>query len=309
MYNMYEKDNHIGRISLIFLLLLILTLFARIIIIQNLGQKSNKSYSDPIISSALIRGTIYDRNGNILALQAPNYGFTVHIELSDPSYIASILDPDLSKDAIAIERDLKNGVTFFPISYTPDPEEEKHLYRLIDNLGLKNEITLTLKETRKYPSESSTRMIVGSVDEDLNGVSGIEKLYDNKLRAIPKLGIKAVRGDDIILTLDASLQIALNNLPLLDAFKESTIALLSDKGEILAYHGEINDELLKALVHSISRNGNITTFTIQPYFPEEKLINAYGYKLYIKANEENVENILLSGVEQILQNQSITADS
>lgn len=306
MYNMYEKDNHIGRISLIFLLLLILTLFARIFIIQNIGHKSRKSYSNPIISSVLIRGTIYDRNGNILAIQAPNYGFNITLEKSDPSYIASILNPYLSKDAITIERDILNGTSFFPISYTPDKQEATHLYNLISNLGLDQEIHLMLKETRKYPSESSTRLIVGEVDGNLDGISGIERLYDQNLKAIPKLGIEAARGDDIVLSLDASLQIALNNLPILDAFKDSTIAILSNKDEILAYHGQINDKLLKSLVNSIYSAGECETFEPQSYFPGNELIEIYGYKVYIKAKEENVVNILLSGIKNILQKKNST---
>ena len=34
-------------------------------------------YKDPEVSTNNVRGTIYDRNGRILAIQAPNYGFLV----------------------------------------------------------------------------------------------------------------------------------------------------------------------------------------------------------------------------------------
>lgn len=303
---MEEKDNHIGRISLVFLLLLILTMFVRIFILQNLGQIRNKSYSDPIISSSLVRGTIYDRHGNILALQAPNYGFDVTLQTSDPGYIASILDPYLSMDALSIEQQLKSGETFFQISYIPDIDEAKYLHRLIKNLELDNEITLVLKETRKYPSENSTRLIIGDVDENLDGISGLEKLYNDQLKAVPKLGIGPVYGSDLVLTLDAAMQISLNNLPLLKDFEESTIAIISDKNEILAYHGNVSDELLATLVYSISSDGETEVFEQKPYFPEENLLQIDGYKIYIDAKEENIKNILLIGVKNILK---IKADS
>ena len=297
---MQENDNHIGRISLIFLLMLILALFIRIIILQNLDSFNRKRYLDPVVSSSLVRGTIYDRNGNILAIQAPDYGFYIDLKESEPGYVASILESYLSQDAIRIEEMLKKGVKFFPLSYIPTKEEADYLKRLITNFSLDKEVTLELKEVRKYPSEQSTHAIVGDVDENLDGTSGIEKLYNDYLIAKPELSLKTVKGSSIVLTLDADIQFAINNLPALRDYEDSTITVLNGNDEIISYHGNVSDQLLEKLVYSITSEEGTTVFDTKQVYKKENLMLIDDYKIYIDAPNDKIKNDLYKGIVKTL---------
>lgn len=300
---MKENDNHIGRISLIILALLILAMLVRIIILQNSDNIDRKRYSDPIVSSSLVRGTIYDRNGNILAIQAPDYGFAINLTSSTPSYVASILDPYLPYDAIEIETLIKKGETFLPLSYIPTKDESDYLSRLIQNFALEKEMKLELREIRKYPAYGCTKDIIGTIDENQNGVSGIEKLYNDELKAIPQLGIENVKGSSIVLTLDSDLQFALEHMPELSDYADSTIAILSSSNEIVAYHGTVNEELLQAMVYSITDKYETKVLQQKSYFDQNSLHSIENYKVYIDSADSNIYNSLLSGARRILFNQ------
>lgn len=297
---MGEKDNHVGRASLIIIIAIMALLLSRMAILKSSDTIDRKRYSDPVVSSSLVRGTIYDRNGNLLAFQAPDYGFNVSLSSSSPSYVASILSPYLSYDAIAIEEIISKGSTFLPLVYVPTKEESIAIDKLLYNLALSDEVKLVLKEMRKHPSGMNANELIGSVDEYLNGISGIEKLYDSYLRATPKLGYSVVKGSSIVLTLDMDLQFAIERMPLLKDYQDSTIAILSNSNEILAYHGKGNDDVLNSLVYSITTDDKTEIVSNPSPFENVDTIDIGNYRIYISAESEYIQQSILNGVKTAL---------
>ena len=297
---MHENGNHIGRISLIIIIAFIVLLLSRMVVLNTSQSINRKRYSDPVVSSSLVRGTIYDRNGNPLAFQAPDYGFNVHLSTIDSSYVASIIAPYLSFDALEIESMIDDGITFFPLSYIPTKEEGEYLERLLVNFALDKEVSLELKEIRKHPSGINARKYIGDVDEYLNGISGIEKLYDKELKAIPRLGYNVEKGSSLVLTLDQDLQFALNRVPNLDDYQNSTIAILSDSDEILAYQGKADDKILNAMVYSITTGENTTILEHKSPFNDKDIERIGRYKVYVDSPSEIVRNSIINGIESAL---------
>ena len=297
---MVENDNHIGRISLAVIIMSILALAIRMTVLRTDESLNRKKYSDPIVSSALVRGTIYDRNGNMLAFQAPDYGFLVNLKQSSTSYIASIISPYVSIDILELDNLLQKGIRFFPLSFIPTKEESDSIARMISDFSLEDEISLKLKEQRKYPSGTNILKYIGEVDEYLNGISGIEKLYNDSLKAVPKLGYSVVKGSSIVLTLDMDLEFVLERLPNLKEYQESTVAILSDKNEILAYHGKADEDVLNAMVYSITNNDSTTIVNNPNHFAEKELINIGNYRIYIDATSDKIKESIEDGIRKSL---------
>ena len=84
MFNMEDNGNKPRGVILILLALALVALIIYGAISLCLSEELvSWGYKDPIVSTTNIRGTIYDRNGRILAIQAPDYGFTVRTEKRD----------------------------------------------------------------------------------------------------------------------------------------------------------------------------------------------------------------------------------
>lgn len=177
-------------------------------------------------TSAIIpeRGTIFDRNGTILArsIPAPSVFFQpIHDDSPAVSWeniqkIARILrltDEELLK----IKARVENKESFVYIEKRIDPDKAK----LIESLGLSG-IFIEGGNKRFYPQRKLASHLIGRVFDDGNGASGIELKYDSHL-----LGTKGKRlvfldangrdylievieqpvpGKDLILTIDETIQ-------------------------------------------------------------------------------------------------------
>lgn len=190
---------------------------------------------------AASRGTIYDTNGNALAVSATAYNvFISPAEMQmyneSPDYVArglsEILGVDYdsiiekSKDtrswyktiATKIEPDLHDEVLEFINSYTSVDEDGK------TTTGLKS-VHLEVTSKRYYPYSSLACHVVGFVGTDNYGLEGIELLYNDYLegtdgsvvRLSASNGIEllfesyenyndAIDGCDLTLTLDITIQ-------------------------------------------------------------------------------------------------------
>ena len=182
--------------------------------------EQNQSTSDIIPE----RGTIFDRNGTILArsIPAPSIAFrpsgddSPAVSWEKIQKTASILRLT-NEELLKIKTRIENEVKYIGIKKKIDPDKAK----LIESLGLSG-IFIEGGNKRFYPHGKLASHLIGRVFDDGNGASGIELKYDSHL-----LGSKGKRlvfkdakkrdylievteqplpGKDMILTIDETIQ-------------------------------------------------------------------------------------------------------
>jgi len=139
---------------------------------------SNKTYSEEKILSKKenFRSSITDREGNILAksVQALNLGIDPKLVVDKKKLLVSLklLFPDQKFD------DQIDGKKFFYVKKKISPELMEKALLLGEKSFIQEE-----KITRVYPNGELFSHVIGQIDDDNNGISGLEKTYDYELRS------------------------------------------------------------------------------------------------------------------------------
>ena len=209
--------------------------------LQDEGNKRYIKYKD--INP--VRGTIFDRNNFPLAVSIVNYdlyalsGFKKSQLLSVAEVID--IDVDMNKDIYIKKTILKKGLSNNEILS-------------IKKLNLRN-FEIEVRHSRHYPLGEQIATLIGfygtdgaqeglekSYDNVLSGINGKQKFFKNAKQEIisqPLEVIKTVQGEDIHLTIDATLQFYSYKY-LAEAIKKNkaksgTVIILDNKkGELLA---------------------------------------------------------------------------
>ena len=183
------------------------------------------------------RGNIFDHNGTILATSIESISLSVNPKkIKDIKLLSNKLSKILQVDSYQLEKKLNSQKNFVWVKRNITPIE----YQKIVNLG---EINLqTHKEQKRiYPYKNSTSHLVGYVDVDLNGQSGIERFFNNELKI----------SKDIYLSIDINLQ---------QSVRKNLVSTIS----------KYDAESGLAIIMDIS-NGNILSSVSLPDFnPENK---------------------------------------
>jgi len=139
---------------------------------------SNKRFSEEKILSKKenFRSSITDREGNILAksVQALNLGIDPKLVVDKKKLLVSLklLFPDQKFD------DQIDGKQFFYVKKKISPELMEKALLLGEKSFIQEE-----KITRVYPNGELFSHVIGQIDDDNNGISGLEKTYDYELRS------------------------------------------------------------------------------------------------------------------------------
>jgi len=146
----------------------------------------------------LFRGSIFDRNGNLIASSLMMDSVYANATLVDsPETLARQLSdilPDLNEGNI--RRKLSSEKSFVWIKRKVTPKQ-KYAINALGNPALGFE----KKTGRIYPDANLTAHIVGYTNIDGKGIAGIEKAFDKQLLAV---------GDSIRLTIDLRVQYILH---------------------------------------------------------------------------------------------------
>ena len=141
-----------------------------------------------------LRNDIVDRNGDYIARNIPVYHVAIKPNLikDKRKFIIKLKLLDTTLDYKKIENKLKkNSYFYLKKNLTLD---EKNKFWSLGAKGLIFEIT----QTRIYPHKNLFSHVLGQIDIDNNGISGIEKFYDTDL--------KKNDNQSIHLSLDTNLQ-------------------------------------------------------------------------------------------------------
>lgn len=199
------------------------------------------------------RGSIFDRNGNELALSVNQHAVWADpLVVADPAAAARALAPLLGVD----EDDLKDGLT--------GDARFVYLARQVDDAtadevaGLEIEGVELLDEPQRFrPAGELAVSLLGEVDIDNRGLSGLERQFEERLAGAPgELLVErgpdgativggdhrvrpATRGDDLVLTIDRSLQYQVERslaeqVVATDANGGMAVVMNPGNGEILA---------------------------------------------------------------------------
>jgi cell division protein FtsI (penicillin-binding protein 3) len=173
------------------------------------------------VSLTAERGTIFDRDGNELALSVPQQ--TVYADprvVKDPERYARKLAPIVDVD----QSDLRDRLAARDLAfvYVARKVDDRTAAR-VKKLALPGVAFIT-ESKRFYPADSLAGPVVGFSGTDDKGLSGLEEKFDSLLRgktgrlvaeedpngreipATQRTAEPAERGGDLVLTLDQSLQ-------------------------------------------------------------------------------------------------------
>ena len=179
-----KKDTNINiefnRVSFIFFFFFIIYLIYTIHLIHLGSRKSNTEIKDilPTFDNKLYRADIIDINGNYLAktVKSIDIGIKTSDIIDKQKLLLSlnIIFPNKDFDRIKNQIDKKN---FFWLEKKVSEENYEKLMKLGDK-SIKPEE----KVLRIYPQKNLFSHIIGQIDDDNNGISGLEKSFDEVLR-------------------------------------------------------------------------------------------------------------------------------
>ncbi len=171
------------------------------------------------------RGTIFDRQGRVLAKDIIQYSVAVKGDKTkNRQKLASQLSHDLGIPTGTILRDIKRNPDFAYIAHRVQAEKGEILTKINDP-GL----SLEKKFLRSYPYQGAGAHVIGFCNVDNEPMGGIEYQYDAYLRGKPGwkifqrdalgkqlldldfTGEDPVNGYDVMLTLDMDYQVILED--------------------------------------------------------------------------------------------------
>ena len=228
-----EKKNSTLNINqdrvyvLFFIFFCLVFIFAIKIFFVSLKNYDSENYLKSYNNFKPLRNDIVDRNGDYIARNIPVYHVAIKPNLikDKKKFIIKLKLLDATLDYKKIEKRLKkNNYFYLKKNLTLDA---KNKFWSLGEKGLIFEIT----QTRIYPHKNLFSHVIGQIDIDNNGISGIEKFYDGEL--------KKNDNQSIHLSLDTNLQYLIREelLKSISTFKSKGAAsLLMDvnTGEILS---------------------------------------------------------------------------
>jgi len=183
-------------------------------------QKRADQQRQQVIRLAPQRGSIFDRNGDPLAVSlAADSLYADPAMIKDPAAVTAEIAPLLKMSKKDIQRLLSSKKRFVWLERKMDPEVAKKLRKKrISGLSFVTE------RKRYYPQASTASHVIGFTGLDPNGLEGIELEYDQQLQGEPgrlvslrdargrglssadQLVQGGVPGKNLHLTIDRSLQ-------------------------------------------------------------------------------------------------------
>lgn len=207
-----------------------------------------REYEPQNISQDIIykeRGPIFDRNGNILAMQINSWNVGLRLKDTDnPKEIISILSSILNISKESLEIQLKNPSKYVRIKNFIDKPEYEMLLEYKQAGKLKG-VQINNVPWRKYPGNDSIARIIGYYGEEGIGLDGIEASYNKELNTLQN-GL----GNSIYITVDSVLQKSIEQI-VKETLEESksdyitTVLMDAQSGDILAYVDEPSFDLNK----------------------------------------------------------------
>ncbi len=209
------------RISFIFFIFFIITIIFTSKTIYLGFKKTNQTQT--VKEKEKYRASIMDRNGNIIAktVRVTNLGINPNQLINKEKLLISLklIFPDKN-----FEKEI-NGKKFFYVKKKISPSKLEKI-KLLGEKSFKEEENIT----RVYPNGNLFSHILGQIDTDNNGVSGIEKSFDYELTTSNK---------PLKLSLDTEIQYLIREelikfQKIFNSYGSTAILMNVNSGEILS---------------------------------------------------------------------------
>ena len=202
---LYQKsksnlDITFNRVAFIFFIFFIISLIYSIHLIHLGSRKAQNEINDYITKplNKLYRADIVDRNGNYIGktVSSIDIGITPSKIIDEKKLILNLkyIFPD--KDYQEVEKRIKKGIFFYF-----EKKISNENYETLMQLGDKS-IEPRDNLIRIYPQKNLFSHIIGQIDNENNGISGLEKSLDKELKII---------NESIMLTVDKDIQFLIRN--------------------------------------------------------------------------------------------------
>ena len=173
------------------------------------------------------RGTIYDRNGSILAMSASVETVTVNpvnIKKDDKEKVATAFSNILGIEYETALKKVSKKTSIETIARKVDKEKTDELRKWMNDTGISTGINIDEDTKRYYPYGNLASHIIGFTGSDNQGLDGIEAKYNDTLSGTPgkivrtsdasgsvigtgeEQYIHAIDGNSLVLSIDANIQ-------------------------------------------------------------------------------------------------------
>lgn len=193
-------------------LLLLLILLIRIGFVIHSQNPERKTYKDPLVSKEVVRGTLYDRKGKILAIQTPYWGVFFHLSMIDDlPLVSEVVAPFVGMSPSQILQQAAKYTTYAQIKKKMDPALVPALMEELSRTKLTKQVSVVKSMGRDYPATFHASQTIGFTNIDNEGSEGIELTQEAFLNPYPLIGTdESTYGEDITLTLDIDIQYLLD---------------------------------------------------------------------------------------------------
>lgn len=259
-------------------------------------------------SVASKRGTIYDRNGKVLAQSSSVYTVTANPnELrkakKDIKAIADKLSDALNMDDEKIEELLSKEVNHVVIKRKIE-EEESNKVRELELPG----IALQEDAKRYYPYGSFASHVIGFTGDDNQGLGGIEMVYDEELKGVPGRVVALKNALDSDMPFKEETHIDPENGVNVVLTLDEAIQHFAEKHLETAYLEEKTLQGASAIVMDVD-TGEILAMTTKPDFdlnnPFELINEAEKERISSISNEEERVKELSNALQSMWRNKAV----
>ena len=215
-----------NRIAFIFFVFLVISIIYSIQLLH-LGslKKITNNIKSPITKKNY-RADIIDRNGNYLVKTVDSINVGIHpVKVIDKKHLLLMLNHIYENKNLSRIKKKLDQEKFFYLEKNIRPKRYEELMMLGDK-SISSEVSLI----RLYPQDNLFSHIIGQIDNDNNGISGIEKSFDEELKEI---------NEPLKLTVDTDIQFLIREelLRFQKIFKakgSAAILMNVNNGEILS---------------------------------------------------------------------------
>lgn len=272
--NISRKINYSERLNIIlliaaFLFILIIGRLIKIIVFQ--GEDLKKKATDQQIISKIInpsRGSILDRNGEILAQSVPVDTLSIDSKAIDKykdkngkkldkEFFAVNTASILQEDVKEVREKINSGKSREVIAKQINVEKVKKYKEFLKQNDIQNIVSFEQDNKRVYPYGTLASQLIGFCGTDNTGLEGLERSYNDILSGkqgkittigdgnndviaqLPEKVIKEENGEDIYLSIDIKIQSSVEKylkgtVEEYGADSGAVIAMNPKNGEILA---------------------------------------------------------------------------